>query len=208
MGFLNLKERRDRRGVQSRVDSVGYWFHSIDVGQDVVTPGQKPTEILEAEWQQMHLPDLHGKSVLDIGAWDGFFSFRSEAAGAARVVALDHYAWSLDIRLWNMTHDERLKMYLDNGFDPTIPVLAHDIPGIWQPETLPGKAGFDVAHELLDSNVEQHVGRTSRRWTSTSSAPSTSSSTSACSTTSRIRSSPCAACARSPRSSPSSRPRA
>ena len=61
------------------MDSVGYWFHSVDVGQDTVTPGQKPAEILDAEWQQMRLPPLAGKTVLDIGAWDGFFSFRSEA---------------------------------------------------------------------------------------------------------------------------------
>ena len=33
---------------------------------------------------------------LDIGAWDGRFSFLAEKAGAARVVALDHYAWGVD----------------------------------------------------------------------------------------------------------------
>jgi tRNA (mo5U34)-methyltransferase len=31
--------------------------------------------------------------VLDIGAWDGFFSFEAERRHAARVVATDHYAW-------------------------------------------------------------------------------------------------------------------
>ncbi len=36
---------------------------------------------------------LAGKSVLDIGAWDGFYSFEAERRGAARVVATDHYAW-------------------------------------------------------------------------------------------------------------------
>jgi tRNA (mo5U34)-methyltransferase len=155
--LLNLKDRRTRRRTQSLVDSVGYWFHSVDVGHETVTPGQKPPEILDAEWQQMDLPPLAGKTVLDIGAWDGYFSYRAEREGAARVVALDHYAWSLDIRMWNMTHDERLQMYLDNGFDPTIPVPAHDIPGIWQPDALPGKRGFDVAHELIGSRVDQCV---------------------------------------------------
>jgi len=155
--LAKLKDRRGRRRTQALVDSVGYWFHSIDVGHGMVTPGQKPAPVLAAEWEQMHLPPLQGKSVLDIGAWDGYFSFRAEREGAAEVVALDHYAWSLDIRLWNMTHDERLKMYLDNDFDPTIPVLAHDIPGIWQPDKLPGKLGFDVAHELIGSGVQQRV---------------------------------------------------
>jgi tRNA (mo5U34)-methyltransferase len=37
--------------------------------------------------------DLRGLSVLDVGAWDGFFSFEAERRGAARVVALDGPAW-------------------------------------------------------------------------------------------------------------------
>ena len=45
---------------------------------DQVTPGQKPEELLEQEWEEMGLPPLGGKSVLDIGAWDGYFSFRAE----------------------------------------------------------------------------------------------------------------------------------
>jgi tRNA (mo5U34)-methyltransferase len=32
--------------------------------------------------------------VLDIGAWDGFFSFEAERRGASRVLAADHYSWS------------------------------------------------------------------------------------------------------------------
>ena len=60
-----------------------YWFHSIDLG-DRVTPGQKPAELLAQEWDQMRLPPLAGKSVLDIGVWDGYFSFRAEDAGAAQ----------------------------------------------------------------------------------------------------------------------------
>jgi tRNA (mo5U34)-methyltransferase len=38
--------------------------------------------------------DLSGKTVLDIGAWDGFFSFEFERRGAKRVLAIDSYAWS------------------------------------------------------------------------------------------------------------------
>ena len=35
-----------------------------------------------------------GKTVLDIGAWDGFYSFEAERRGAARVLATDHFCWS------------------------------------------------------------------------------------------------------------------
>jgi tRNA (mo5U34)-methyltransferase len=36
--------------------------------------------------------DLSGKTVLDVGAWDGYFSFEFERRGAKRVLAVD--AWS------------------------------------------------------------------------------------------------------------------
>ncbi|MBL6750792.1 MAG: DUF1698 domain-containing protein [Nevskia sp.] len=43
----------------------------------------------------LELPvDLRGKTVLDVGAWDGFFSFEAERRGAARVLATDSFSWS------------------------------------------------------------------------------------------------------------------
>jgi tRNA (mo5U34)-methyltransferase len=36
---------------------------------------------------------LSGKTVLDIGAWDGFYSFEAERRNAARVLATDDFAW-------------------------------------------------------------------------------------------------------------------
>ncbi len=38
--------------------------------------------------------NLSGMSVLDIGAWDGAYSFEAERRGAKRVVALDSFCWS------------------------------------------------------------------------------------------------------------------
>jgi tRNA (mo5U34)-methyltransferase len=67
------------------------WYHSIDLGHGVVTRGVDNTPVRLA---RIGLPgDLSGKTVLDIGAWDGFYSFEAERRGAARVVAADHYAW-------------------------------------------------------------------------------------------------------------------
>ena len=63
------------------------WFHRIDLGHGVTTPGRDDSP---KKLQQIGLPaDLIGKSVLDIGAWDGFFSFAAERRGATRVVAAD-----------------------------------------------------------------------------------------------------------------------
>jgi tRNA (mo5U34)-methyltransferase len=66
------------------------WFHQIDLGDGIVTPGRDKTA---RKLRAMQLPSLVGKTVLDVGANDGFFSFAAERAGAARVVAVDSYAW-------------------------------------------------------------------------------------------------------------------
>ena len=67
------------------------WFHTIDLGGGLVTDGQDESP-RKLAW--LDLPeDLSGKTVLDVGAWDGFFSFEAERRGAARVVAVDPACW-------------------------------------------------------------------------------------------------------------------
>jgi tRNA (mo5U34)-methyltransferase len=80
----------NREELQARASALR-WYHTIDLGQGVVTRGadNSPERL-----SRIHLPnDLSGRSVLDIGAWDGFFSFEAERRRASRVVACDHYAW-------------------------------------------------------------------------------------------------------------------
>lgn len=68
------------------------WFHAIDLGQGVWTPGRNDPK--NQTLPRLGMPeDLSGKTVLDIGAWDGFFSFEAERRGASRVLATDSHAW-------------------------------------------------------------------------------------------------------------------
>lgn len=68
-----------------------FWFHQIDLGNGLVTPGADRSE---AKLAGLNLPrDLAGKRVIDIGAWDGFFSFACERRGAD-VLATDSYCWT------------------------------------------------------------------------------------------------------------------
>jgi tRNA (mo5U34)-methyltransferase len=70
------------------------WWHTIDLGGGVVTPGASGNLRM---LPNLGLPErLDGKTVLDVGAWDGFFSFESERRGAARVLATDSFAWQGD----------------------------------------------------------------------------------------------------------------
>lgn len=83
---IDLLDPTDVDSVKQMVDHVGKWWHTIDLGNGVTTPGQQPIDYP----QHVGLPeDLTGKSVIDVGTWDGVISFAAESRGAARVVAAD-----------------------------------------------------------------------------------------------------------------------
>jgi tRNA (mo5U34)-methyltransferase len=78
-------------GVSKLIGQLGTlgWYHSIDLPDGTVIPGIQTIEQLRARIAQYPIPqDLRGKRVLDIGAWDGWFSFEMERRGAT-VVAVD-----------------------------------------------------------------------------------------------------------------------
>ncbi len=146
----STKTAYNKAQLEEMAESVGWW-HSIDLGHGVVTKGFKgPPEIHQYELESLRLPDLRDKTVLDIGAHDGFFSFEAERHGARRVVALDHYAWFLDIQKYGQYWAE----CKERG---VVPLPGPETPN-WQPDKLPGKRGYDTAHKALGSNVETVVG--------------------------------------------------
>src|SRR2546425_10827770 len=68
------------------------WWHALDLGNGIVTPGISDNV---ATLKKLGLPPrLEGKTVLDIGAWDGYFSFEAERRGALRVLGTDSFDWS------------------------------------------------------------------------------------------------------------------
>jgi len=83
--------------LQSAIDAM-YWHHSIDFGDGVISKsisGLKFTQAFGAAlFSGLH---LEGRAVLDIGAWNGAYSFDAKRRGAARVVASDHYVWKHDV---------------------------------------------------------------------------------------------------------------
>ena len=121
------------------------WHHQIDLGQGVVTPGLAD-RLPELE---RTLPDMAGRSVLDIGAWDGYYSFLAERRGASRVVALDHYVWGVDLAERNVHRAEGAPR-------DELPDTSRDEVDFWH-DDLPGRRGFDLAREVLDSRVQPVV---------------------------------------------------
>ena len=81
---------RDIDNLKKEVAKIK-WFHTIDLGNGVITPG---VDDFPKKLKKLGMPeDLRGMSVLDIGAWDGFFSFEAERRGASRVLATDSFCW-------------------------------------------------------------------------------------------------------------------
>jgi tRNA (mo5U34)-methyltransferase len=83
------------RGFEERVQRLAdrvhsrFRYHSIQLPDGSVLPGLQSIEHLRWRLDLFGLPeDLHGKRVLDVGAWDGWFSFECERRGA-EVVAVD-----------------------------------------------------------------------------------------------------------------------
>jgi tRNA (mo5U34)-methyltransferase len=90
-GRVPPRSEAERARLRQRV-AARPWFHTIDLGDGIVTPG---CDNSSAKVAYLGLPErLDGLSVLDIGAYDGFFSFECERRGAARVVAADHFCWT------------------------------------------------------------------------------------------------------------------
>jgi tRNA (mo5U34)-methyltransferase len=82
-----------RSNLQRRIDEIP-WYHEFDFPNGLTahtTIENMPSH--RALWSFMKLQldriDFAGKSVLDIGCWDGYWSFYAEKRGAARVLATD-----------------------------------------------------------------------------------------------------------------------
>jgi tRNA (mo5U34)-methyltransferase len=80
----------ERDEIRRKVESVNFWYHTIEVGENIVTPGKKKCD----DFDLLDLPDLRERTVLDVGCWDGFYSFECEKRGARKVLATDHHAWN------------------------------------------------------------------------------------------------------------------
>jgi tRNA (mo5U34)-methyltransferase len=107
------------------------WFHSIDLGGGITTPGC----ITCMSPEQLEIGRLDGQTVLDIGAWDGAYSFMAERRGARRVLATDSVVWSGGWRTGNAGFKLARRVLKSKVEDMNIDVM----------DLSPGNAGvFDV----------------------------------------------------------------
>jgi len=74
--------------IRRRISQFPFWYHKIELPHGIVTPGLAPLSVAA-----YGIPDdLRGKRVLDVGAWDGFWTFEALKRGASQVVAIDDFS--------------------------------------------------------------------------------------------------------------------
>lgn len=72
------------------VASYPDWYHEFDFGDGVKSAPRAPyPEIWRANEAFLDEVDFTGKTVLDVGCWDGYWSFYAERRGAKHVLATD-----------------------------------------------------------------------------------------------------------------------
>lgn len=124
----------DKKALRQQVRSLR-WFHQIDFGNGIVSPGWIRQSKIRRMSRLIFDRPIQGKTVLDIGCWDGAYSIEAARRGAARVLATDHFAWAPGS--WG---DRRCFELARAALAPQIEALDADLPDL-----TPDRIGtFDV----------------------------------------------------------------
>lgn len=77
--------------IEAEVRALGSWFHNLDLHGVKTAPDHFLGDFPGVVWRYVQdtLPDLQGKSVLDVGCNAGFYSIQSRRRGAKEVVGID-----------------------------------------------------------------------------------------------------------------------
>lgn len=75
--------------IRERMEKLSPWYHNIDLGHGLVTPGRSYEGIWGIIREVMSNIDYTDKDVLDLASWDGMWAFEAEQKGAKRVVSTD-----------------------------------------------------------------------------------------------------------------------
>jgi len=86
-----IRSRSDNEALRKRVAAIEGWYHAIDLGDGIRTPG--PFD-MTAYIDAYDLPArMDGMRVLDVGCANGFWAIEFERRGADEVVAVDVPTW-------------------------------------------------------------------------------------------------------------------
>lgn len=144
--------------LKAAIAEIPYFYHKIELRQEITTPGWAP---LDASMYRIP-DDLTGKRVLDVGAWDGYWTFEALKRGAAHVTAIDDFSDTCG-KITNANRSEAWKT-----FDLCAKALGYKVPG-WEPtgfvtKTLASEKGVQpcVVNEIPEKKYVKGDGRITR----------------------------------------------
>ena len=93
MQETNDEAHSSARSIQAQIDSVS-WYHDFEFPGGLRASTETPDkDFHRSVWRlierNLDKVDMQDKSVLDIGCWDGYWSFYAERRGARSVLATD-----------------------------------------------------------------------------------------------------------------------
>lgn len=78
----------DTEALRFRIQEIPYWYHKITLPGGVEAPGAMPFAP-----EAYRLPEsFEGMRVLDVGSWDGYFTWEALKRGASEVIAIDDFS--------------------------------------------------------------------------------------------------------------------
>jgi tRNA (mo5U34)-methyltransferase len=117
------------------------WYHTIDLGNGLVTPGLYDYRPVLPAFQ--FPADMTGMNVLDVGSATGFFAFEFEKRGA-QVVSVELPS----LTEWDILNVDKAKVL--KGF-----LYAHQVDRVEDAYALHLTAPFDFCHKALKSRVRR-----------------------------------------------------
>lgn len=81
----------EKEELQAAVDAIPYWYHRIELLHGITTPGWAPINPA-----MYGIPDrMDGETVLDVGAWDGYWTFEALKRGTKHVTVVEDFSDTL-----------------------------------------------------------------------------------------------------------------
>jgi tRNA (mo5U34)-methyltransferase len=115
--------------LHREVEANPVWYHTMDLGQGVTTPGWFDLRPVSA---RLPWPDVRGKRCLDVGTFDGFFAFEMERRGAREVIATDipshaDWDWPLVEKEAGAAYTEAVQGEKGKGFEVAAAALGSSV---------------------------------------------------------------------------------
>ena len=133
--IFDMDSKEIQEGLKDLESRSCRWWHVIKLNDEISTPGMAPSVEEKASCWKLDKIDFLDKSVLDIGTWDGGFSFYADERGASDITSID---------LWGAEA---------GGMEPGEDILlSSTLDAQWG-----SRACFEFAAKALDSKAKPQV---------------------------------------------------